>query len=115
MCCCDTGSGGSVFRDDRNRDRRDVQAAFLRVARLPPPAPCPAVFARTDRTRAGLAADARITARMQRIDRHVERLEVRPHIGFGPVRERIELRDVARAVMLFFMQLGTRYRLLATL
>src|SRR5471030_72274 len=94
---------------------RHVQAAFLRVPRFPPPAPCPAVFSRTDRTRARLSANAWITARVQRVDGDIEGLQISPDIGFSPVRERIELRDTTRRVVLFFMQLHARYRLLAAL
>src|SRR5471032_1089022 len=94
---------------------RHVQAAFLRVPRFPPPASCPAVFARTDGARARLTANARITARMQRVDGDIEGLQINPDIGFGPVRERIELRNATQRVVLFFMQLHARYRLLAPL
>src|SRR3954453_4583033 len=112
----DASGRGVLAAIHRNRrDRRDVQSAFLRVARLPPPAARAAVLAGTHGARARLAANARITARMQRIHRHVERLEVIPYFGFGPVRERIELRDVARGVVLFLVQFGTRDRLFAAL
>src|ERR1700710_135432 len=94
---------------------RHVQSALLRVPRFPPPASCPAIFTRTDGARARLTANARITARMQRVDGDVEGFQISPDIRFGPVRERIELRDTARRVVLFFMQLYARYGLLASL
>src|SRR5258708_10217294 len=88
----------AVFHES---DVRHVQAAFLRVPRFPPPASCPAVFAWTDSARTRLTANTRITARMQRVDGNIEGFQIRPYIGFGPVRERIELGDVARRVVLF--------------
>src|SRR5471032_916384 len=106
------GRCAAVFH---NLDVRDVQTAFLRIPRFPPPASCPAVFARTDGARARLTANAWITARVQRIDGDVEGLQISPDIGFGPVRERIELSDTTRCVLLFFMQLYSRYGLLAPL
>src|SRR5471030_1678211 len=109
---CRTWRCATVFH---NLDVRDVQTAFLRILRFPPPASCPAIFARTDCTRTRLTADARITARVQRIDGDVAGLQIGPHVGFSPVREWIELGDTTRRVMLFFMQLNTRYRLLAAL
>src|SRR5471032_73513 len=87
---------------------RHVQAAFLRVPRFPPPASCPAVFARADGARARFTANARITARMQRIDGHVEGFQIRPDINFRPVREGIELGDISRRVVLFLVQLYAR-------
>src|SRR5471032_269873 len=102
----------AVFHES---DIRHVQAAFLRVPRFPPPASCPAVFAWANGARARLTANARITARMQRVDGDVECLQISPDIRFGPVRERIELRYSTWRVELFFMQLYARYGLLASL
>src|SRR5260221_8076799 len=92
-----------------------MQPALLRVARFPPPAAGAAVLAGTDRARARFAADARVSARMQRVDRHVERLQVRPDVRLGPVGERAVFRNITRRIALFLVQLRTRDGLLAPL
>jgi len=40
---------------------------------------------------------------MQRVDGYIKGFQISPNIGFGPVSERVELGDVARRVVLFFM------------
>src|SRR5258708_332741 len=72
-----------------------VKAAFLVLGRLAPPAAGADVLARSDGARAGSAADRRIAAGVQRVDRQGVLARVLPHLGLGPGPERIELEDAA--------------------
>ncbi len=108
----------SSGRAGHDRDRRNVQPHSFVSPRLPPPAAGPAVPRRDGlpaRTR--LAADARVAAGVQRIDPARRTHSGKAHTSaFGPVRERIELGDVAHGgVVLFLVQFRARHRLLATL
>ena len=90
-----------AMRDDRDRCGRRIsprvrsgragRTLFRRF--FPPPAAVALVLVRTDRPRAGLAADAHETGVVQRVVRHVVGADVGPHVGGRPARERIEFDD----------------------
>src|SRR5581483_10588041 len=68
---------------------RAVDAALLRRALLPPPAPGAQVLARRRRPGAGRAADRGVALRVQRVHGQVVLAHVVPHLVLGPLGERV--------------------------
>src|SRR5436190_7834148 len=91
---------------------RHVKTAFFRLRVLPPPAAGPLVLARLDRACAWPAADAWISAIVQRVIRYVVLPDVPPHIVVGPVGERIHLHQLVAFVPLDLVQRRACDRLL---
>ena len=78
-----------------------MQPAFTGIGIFPPPAPRAAIFPGLDGARAGLAADARIAAVVKRVVRNAIRAQIGPYVGCAPFRERVELEQVVRGVVVF--------------
>src|SRR6185437_5422471 len=94
--------------------RAPMQTALASFRLFPPPAPRALIFPGLDRARARRAADARETAVMQFIVRHLVRGDVVPDLFARPVRQRIELDDTVMLLVDFdFAHIGTGYPLLA--
>src|SRR6478736_7384923 len=72
-----------------------LQAAFLGIRILPPPAAGAAVGARLHGTRAGCTADAGVALVMQRVVRQLARADVIPDVVVGPVEDGADLGDAA--------------------
>ena len=85
-------SGVRRFGEHRRQwhDTVPVQAAFLVLRRLPPPAASACVLAGQHGTRAWRAADARIAAIVERVVWNVVNPYVRQDVVVMPLRERIE-------------------------
>src|SRR5690606_13090319 len=66
-----------------------MQAASLRVRRLPPPAAGPHVLARAHGARTRFAADGRVALVVQRVVGDAQRADHVPHIGLAPGRQRV--------------------------
>src|SRR5262249_16160631 len=82
----------------------DVQPALLpgRAG----PAPRPLVLAVAARPRARPAADARVTAVVQRVVGHAVLGDERPHVQLGPAQERVDLHQPELGVPLYHARLG---------
>src|SRR6185312_15995869 len=88
-----------------------MNAAFLFCIALPPPAPRALIFMRPDRPRAGVAADAGIAARIQRMHRHAMLARVLLNLRGSPSSQRVDLyRD---RVQLHFGGFGAGFGLVA--
>src|SRR5580704_11171334 len=85
----------------------DVQAAFLLLRLLPPPAPGTLRLTRHDGTGARRAADRQKAALMQRIARHVIGAHEFARVLACPIEQRIDLDQAALFVELSKQQLGT--------
>src|ERR1700729_640775 len=88
-------SGGLLLRRGGARRVGDVQAAFLFLRLLPPPAPGTLRFARHDGTGARRATDRQKAALMQRIARHVVGAHEFARALARPIEQRINLDQAA--------------------
>src|SRR5438309_11124616 len=106
------GGGGAKRRRGRLYRaalRRRVQAAFLDLLSLPPPAPGALVLAGLRRARAGRAADRRVAPVVERVARHLVLVDVLPDLRARPGGERRDLGDAAvRGVLRDDRGLGPR-------
>src|SRR5580700_2974113 len=107
MVCPLWDSGGLLLRRGGARRIGDVQAAFLVLRLLPPPAPGTLRLTRHDGTGARRAADRQKAALMQRIARHVIGAHEFARVLACPIEQRIDLDQAALFVELSKQQLGT--------
>ena len=92
-----------------------MQAALFGVFVFPPPAPCAYVFTCAHWLGARLAAYAGIVLLIQRVHRHLLRVDISPHIGLVPIENWIELGNLVVGIEFFERQFFTRGRLFAAL
>src|SRR6267378_1093110 len=92
-----------------------MNAAFAMLDEFPPPASRARVLARDDRTSAGRAADRAVALVVERVVGNAVRVNVFPHLGFAPCRQRIEFLQAVRGVELALGELRARRGLLAAL
>src|ERR1700722_9142127 len=107
MVCPLRDSGGLLLRCVGARRVGDVQAAFLLLRLLPPPAPGTLRFARHEGTGARRATDRQKAPLMQRIARHVVGAREFARALACPIEKRIDLDQAALIVELSKKQLGT--------